>query len=238
MSIHLIIPDAHVKAGQDLIRFNYLSQLILDLKPDKVICLGDLADLPSLHKNEKRDTLKNDLIATWDAQERLYSRLRRAKKKLPKFVFLIGNHEERLNKLDRLDELALEDYWDVIQDFLKPIVEDGVAYSHYFTQGMMGKSISGVNISSELLNTQFMSCTQGHTHRRDFAERARPDGKKILALSAGCFMNYVPDYAIHGASSWWSGVVIKNNVNEGNYDPQFVSLEMLEKEYHGYRYLF
>ena len=30
---------------------------------------------------------------------------------------------------------------------------------------------------------------------------------------------------------WWRGVILKHSVEDGNYDPQWISLNALRKEY-------
>ena len=53
MSRHLVVPDPHAHPDFSNIRFDWLAQLIIDLKPDHVICLGDFGDLPSLCSYDK-----------------------------------------------------------------------------------------------------------------------------------------------------------------------------------------
>ena len=44
----LVIPDAHAHPNYDNERFSWAGNLIAEEKPDTIICLGDLADFPSL----------------------------------------------------------------------------------------------------------------------------------------------------------------------------------------------
>src|ERR1017187_4025055 len=44
----LVVPDAHVKPGEDLTRFSKLGNLITDKKPDHIVLMGDFVTLESL----------------------------------------------------------------------------------------------------------------------------------------------------------------------------------------------
>ena len=45
---HLVIPDTQIKPGIDISHLNALGNYILDQRPDKIIMLGDWADMHSL----------------------------------------------------------------------------------------------------------------------------------------------------------------------------------------------
>ena len=251
MTTHLVIPDQHAHPDYNNDRFEWLGKLIIDLKPDTVINLGDMADMPSLCSYDKGTKgfegrrYKKDIEAALDAQERMFAPIRRAKKKKPRFVFTLGNHEERINRaisseaiLDgtiSINDLHLKDFKWEVYDFLQPVVCDGVAYAHYFTSGVMGRPVGGENPAKSLINKQHMSCTAGHTHTLDFASDTNAAGKRIMSLVGGCYIDYASGWNNPQSESlWWSGVIIKRQVEKGTYDLQFVSLESLKKEYnHG-----
>ena len=44
----LVIPDVQAKQGHSFAYLNRLGHYIVEKKPDKIICLGDFADMPSL----------------------------------------------------------------------------------------------------------------------------------------------------------------------------------------------
>jgi hypothetical protein len=52
-----------------------------------------------------------------------------------------------------------------------------------------------------------------------------------MGLSAGCYFDYEADWAGASNKLYWRGIVIKRNVEDGSYDPQFVSLDAIKKEY-------
>ena len=214
--IHLVIPDPHAHPDFSNKRYELLGKLIVDIKPDKVICLGDFADMPSLCFYDKGTAgfegrrYKDDVLSTIDAQEKMMMPIRKAKKRKPKMYMLEGNHEHRINraistdatKLDgviSLDDLRYKKFgWEFIPyrgstPGIKVI--DGIAYAHYHTSGVMGRAISGEHPAYSLLNKQYQSCTSGHLHTLDYATRTRADGKRIQGLMAGVFSDYFADFA-------------------------------------------
>jgi hypothetical protein len=241
--MHLVIPDPHAHPDYDNKRFEYLGKLILDLKPDKVICLGDMADLPSLCSYDKGT---QGFDATIDAQEKLFAPLKKAKKRRPKMYMLEGNHEHRISRAISTDAakldgiIGIEDLqykkfgWEFVPyrgatPGIKVI--DGIAYAHYHTSGVMGRAISGEHPAYSLLVKQYQSCTSGHLHTLDYATRTKADGSRIQGLMAGVFQDYFADFAGEANELWWRGVIVKRNVNEGTYDPEFISMLRLKQEY-------
>lgn len=255
-STHLVIPDPHAHPDFDNKRFTALGNLILDLQPDVIICLGDLADMPSLCSYEKGTgkfegrRYQKDIAANIDANKKLWAPLEsyNAKKRAnkdkqykPRKVLLYGNHEDRINRTINqepilagtigLQDLQNEKYWDEVYPFLQPVEIDGVFYSHYFTSGVMGRPISSEHTAYQMLMKQYASCTAGHIHTRDYCERVAVNGKRMQGLVAGCFIDYHADFAGNANNLWWKGVVVKREVQDGNYDIEFVSLESIMKRY-------
>lgn len=248
---HLVVPDTHSHPDHSNERFDWLSKLISDLKPSVVVHLGDGADMASLcsydrgTKSFEGRTYERDIEASCDAEERLWKPLRRKKKKLPFRVRLIGNHEQRINKaLEMHPELAgaysmkdlqLDYYYDEVVPYFggTPGVTriDGVNYAHYLTSGVLGRAISGEHPAYSLLAKQGASCTVGHIHIRDFCQRTTVDGRVNLGLVAGVYQDYFSGFAGLAGNLWWRGVVFKENVNNGQYDHRWISLEAIKKAY-------
>lgn len=250
-SIHLVLPDQHAHYQHSNDRADLLANLIVDLRPDVVINIGDAADLPSLctYDKGKRSfvgrTYRADIDAHCDFQHRLWEPVARRKKKMPRRVFCIGNHEERINTALNvqpelsgtisLSDLRLSDWYDEIVAYegqTPGVVEiDGILYAHYFTSGVLGRSVSGEHAAYSLLGKLYTSATMGHSHLFDYCVRTRGDGSKIMGLSVGCYQDYTNDWAGEIGKLWDRGVAIKRNVENGAYDLEWVSLERLRKEY-------
>jgi hypothetical protein len=248
---HLVIPDSHAHYQHHNRRAEWLGRLINDIKPDVVVHLGDSADMPSLSsydrgtKSFQGRSYRLDIDAHLDFQSRLWDTVKEAKKKLPYRVFLEGNHEHRIHKAINLqpeldgaisfDDLKLPDYYDEIVRYNSRspgVIEiDGIHYAHFFVGGVMGKSIGGQHPAYSILTKGFVSSTAGDLHLLDYRIATGIGGKRIQGLVAGCYQDYQADWCGEAGKLWWRGVVVKRNVESGNYDPQFISLSSIKKEY-------
>lgn len=248
---HLIIPDTHAHPKHHNDRALWLGELIKDVKPDVVVHMGDSADMPSLSSYDKGKKsfqgrkYKDDIDAHLDFQEKMWYKVRKAKKRLPYRVFLHGNHEHRISRAVEISP-ELEDtigYHDLqISEWYDEEVEysggtpgitciDGIHYAHYFTSGKMGYAISGEHPAYTLLSKFHGSCTAAHGHDLDYSIRRSVDGRWMHGLIAGVYQDYDSDWAGNLCKKWWRGVVVKREVLCGAYEPQFISLETLRKEY-------
>lgn len=248
---HLVIPDAHAHPDFHNDRFDYLGRLLLDLRPDVVVNLGDGADMASLCAYDKGKasfhgrTYARDIESFHDSQDRLWEPLRRSKKKLPWSVYLIGNHEARIGRALEVQpelegtigygDLELRRWYDQVVPYdggSPGIIEiDGVHYAHFFISGVMGRAIGGEHPAYSLVTKRLVSSTCGHTHTADFCIRTNGSGRKVHGLVAGVFQDYRASWAGGANDLWWKGVIYKRNVEEGVYDAEFISLESLRKEY-------
>jgi hypothetical protein len=189
--------------------------------------------------------LPNDVASAIDAQERFFDPIRKAKKKLPRFIQLEGNHEHRIKRAIDADaahldgiispkDLQYQDFgWEYVEyEGSSPgIVQvDGVAYAHYFTSGVMGRPVSGVNPAYQLVAKYGHSCTQGHTHTFSFYHRGNAVNE-CNGLVCGVYQDYFADYAGLANSMWWKGVIVKTNVEGGLYDLNQISLNTIKQLY-------
>lgn len=251
MPSHLFITDCHANPEHNNDRADWLGKLIFDLRPDVVVNGGDTADMSSLcsYDRGKRSfqgrTYSADISSHNDFQSRLWSPYRRAKKKLPRRITLIGNHEQRIDRdidlqpeLDGVvsyKDLDLERYYDTIVPYSGStpggIIVDGIYYAHYLVSGISGRPIGGENSAASILSKRYTSCCVGHSHLVDWSVKTRADGKKIMGLVGGCMIDYDMSYAGDSARLWWRGVTLLQNVEDGQYDPKFISLKSIKKEY-------
>lgn len=251
---HLVIPDQHAHPANKNTRADWLGKLILDLKPDVIVNLGDAADMPSLSLYEKGKAsfvgrrYQDDIESHLDFQDRMFSPLKKAKKRWPYSVVLEGNHEHRIKRaLDAdphlkgskygisFNDLGFKDYYHDIVEYegqTPGIIDiDGIDYSHYFVSGIMGRAISGEHHAASLIDKNYKSSTCAHSHTVDWAVRSKSGGQKLMGLVAGCYQDYRAPWAGATNDLWWSGVIVKRNVEDGCYDPQFISMDAMRKEY-------
>lgn len=254
---HLIIPDTQCKPGVPDDHLEAAGNYAAHKQPDVIIHLGDHWDMPSLSVydsnarkvREKRAYLEgpgsdsdieagNRGLAKFMAPIQAHNKGRR-KKYRPKLIMLRGNHEDRIRR-------ACEEYpwlgkaigehhfndkalgWKVIP-YLKPITIDGVAYCHVFTNPMTGKPIGGQ--AHTRLKTIGFSFTMGHQQVLDYAVRFLANGTEQRALICGAFYQHDEDYKGFQGNAHWRGLVMKHDVRHGRYDPMFVSIDWLRKNY-------
>lgn len=253
MTRHIVIPDCQVKPGQDFTYLRAIGNYIADKRPNVIVNLGDFADMPSLSsydigkKSFEGRTYKADVEATLEAMDTLMlpieteiQRIRNNKKKQwkPKLVFTTGNHENRINRaieLDRkldglisIDDLKYKEWgWDVVP-FLQPRIIDGVMYSHYFTPG---HSNNAIGTARQILIKKHMSCIAGHKQGRDVSYDKRGDGKRITAIIAGSSYPHNEGYMSFQDNQHWRGIIVLNEVKEGEFDEMFVSTDYLLRKY-------
>ena len=244
MATHLVIGDPHCnpKASND--RFLWAGKLARDLKPDTIICMGDFSSLDSLSSYDKGKKsfegrrYKKDIDHAHDALEKFNKGLngRRSRK-----VMLLGNHEDRIdrivNETPELDgtistkDLKFKEFgWEVIA-YQEPVAIDGVHYCHNYPTGIMGKPISGDNIARSLLLKNKVSSTVGHCHLFDYSMCTIPSGRKVLGLSAGCYLHHKEEYARNTQRLWWSGLIVKRNVRQGEYDIETIEYNTVKRRY-------
>lgn len=250
---HFILPDVQAKPGVD---FNYLTRIgeyIVDKKPEKIICLGDFADMPSLSSYdvgkkayEGRRYLA-DIEAATEAMEALlnplgrYNIQQRKNRKVtynPEMIMLYGNHENRINRavnndaklegLISLDDLNYEFYGWKTYPFLERVIVDGVAYSHYFVTGVAGRP--AVSAQAQL-NKQHMSCVAGHQQGLQIHTGYKADGTILTSIIAGSCYEHDEDYMGPQGNQHWRGVLMLNDVHNGGFEPMPITLKYLKEKY-------
>ena len=105
MTTHLYFTDVHTQPGISNRRASWLSKLIIDVKPDVVINGGDQPDLYSLNSYDKGKgsfhgaSYQADIESSLDFDAKLFEPIRKRKKKRPRFVYTVGNHCQRIEKV-------------------------------------------------------------------------------------------------------------------------------------------
>jgi hypothetical protein len=247
----VVVPDTQVHEGVDMSYLNHISQYIVEKKPDYVVHIGDHWDMPSLSSYDfgKRQfegrRYRNDIdygnvgmdILTQPILDEV-DRLERNKKKRwqPKLHFLMGNHENRISRAVDNDAklegaIGLEDLnlgsWQV-HAFLDPLFIDGVAFNHYFTTGLAGRPAS---TASAQLNKQHMSCIAGHQQGLQIATGKRADGALLTSVIAGSGYPHEEAYLGAQGNKHWRGILVLNDVHDGEFDLMPVSLKYLHNKY-------
>lgn len=250
---HLVIPDVQAKPGIDFSYLNRIGRYIVEKKPETIVCLGDFADMPSLSsydvgkKSFEGKRYVKDIEASHEAMGALLSpmwdfnaRARKYKEKQykPRMILTMGNHENRINravnddaKLEGVlstDALGYVGYgWEVVP-FLDVIVVDGVAYSHYFTTGLMGRPVT---TAAACLTKKHMSTIQGHQQGLQIATGYKADGGLLTSVIAGSCYEHDEDYMSSQGNKHWRGFLVLHDVKDGEFDLMPVSLKYINKRY-------
>lgn len=247
----LVIPDIHCTVEEDNQRADWLSQLIIDSKPDIVVNMGDQFDMPSLSSYDKGKrsfhgkSFKNDLERGLEFHDRLWSPVRATKKKMPYRVVLEGNHEHRIERaLDLSPELegtiGFRDYdfdsyyHDVVRysGGTPGIIDiEGTLFAHYFISGVMGRPQGGKWPAKSILEANKQSSVASHIHTLDYATTITQGKKEIHALVCGCYHEHVPGWAGNIGNFWRPGVAMLHDAHEGHFDFEWISLSRLKKAY-------
>jgi len=250
---HLILPDGQVKPGDPINHYSAAANYAIEKKPDRIICIGDFWDFPSLSsydvgkKSFEGRTYLNDVEAGNEAMNLFMAPIRREINRLehnhrrrwnPTFDFFEGNHEERQKraveadrKLDGMvgmEQTNLADWGWNLHPYLQVAVLDGVAYSHFFTSGVMGRSVSSANA---LARHKHMSCVMGHVQKRDIAYAYTGDGRQITCIFTGVFYQHDEEYMNPQGNKCWRGLWVLNNVKDGEFDEKPVSMRHLLEKY-------
>ena len=254
MSIkHAVLPDVQCKPGVDMTYLTYAGQYLVDKQPDVIVCIGDFADMPSLSSYDvgkksfegRRYTL--DIEAAHAGMEKLLSpiwefnaRAKRNKEKQykPRMVLTLGNHEDRIDRavnndsklegLLSIDDLKYKEYGWEVYPYLEPVVIDGIAYSHFFASGVLGRPVISARM---LLTKKHMSCVAGHQQGRDIAYATRADGTQMFGLIAGSFYEHDEDYLNPQTNNHWRGFYFLHDVRDGACDEMAISIKYLKERY-------
>jgi hypothetical protein len=242
---HCVIPDCQVKEGVPLEHLEWAGNYIAEKKPDVIICIGDFADMQSLSRYNsklKAENLryKKDVDAAQRGMEMLMTPIAKEKHYRPRLVMVPGNHEAMIARYIEenpimegsigMSDLGFEDWGWEVQEYLKPVKIDGIAYCHYFYNPNTGKPYGGENLTARL-KTIGMSFTMGHQQGLLTAIRDLADGTRHRGLVAGSFYQHKEVYKGPQGNDHWQGIVMKHEVANGNYDLMEVSLNFLRRRY-------
>lgn len=245
----LVIPDAHAKPDVPNTRFSILAKATIDIKPDIIVCLGDWWDFESLStfdvgkKSFEGRTYKADIESGLDAMDRFLSPISKTKLR-PVKHFTMGNHEWRQHRAVDADrklegtiqskDLQLEALGWQVHNFKEIADVEGIGFIHYVPNGLMDRPIGGKNVGASILSRWHRSLFQGHRHDLAVNTEVDADGRRLWAGSLGCYLdpNQWETYVSKTTqNTWWRGITILHNTQDGNCDPQFISLNTLIKEY-------
>jgi len=214
----VIVPDAQIgfyrrsdgqlEATHDELAISVALQVIADIKPEIIVCVGDNIDFPELGKYRTSPAFALTTQASVDRATVFAAQLRSAAPRA-KIVWMAGNHEERLPNfiLDNakatfgLRKGDAPKSWPVMSipslcrfdDFnveYRPGYPAGEFWINEKLRVIHGTRVKSNGSTAHLyLNSEKTSVIYGHIHRVETAFKTRRDfegPKTIMAASPGC----------------------------------------------------
>lgn len=250
----LWIPDTQVKPDVPTDHLSWIGEYILEKRPDVVIHAGDHWDMPSLSsydvgkKSFEGRTYRADIEAGNAGIDRLmaplhkYNAMRRKngkKQYSPRLEFLLGNHEQRIERMIEMDrklegtfgyhDFNLEKHGWNVNGFLEPVNIGGVWFAHYFYKPTTGKPYGGM--ASTMLKNVGFSFVQGHRQGKELTEMHLTNGEIRRGIIAGSCYLHEEKYLGPQGVNYWRGVLMLHELHNGNYNLMEVSLDYLRMKY-------
>ncbi len=250
----MVIPDTQAKPNVPDDHMEWAGKWAAEKKPDYIVHIGDHADMPSLSSYDKGKkgyegrTYKADINAAKSSMIKFLAPIREEQAKLrrakraewnPVLVLTLGNHEERILRaieVDRMleglisiDDLEYKEQGWQVYPYLEPVIIEGVAFSHFFTSGTMGRPVSSARA---LVTKRHMSCVMGHVQQTEIdLSQKRADGKQLTGLFAGCFYQHDEGYLGFQGNQVRKQVWMLYNVDDGEFDLHALTLDYLRTRY-------
>lgn len=245
---HFVLPDTQVRKGVPLDHFEWIGEAIREYRPSQLIHVGDHWDMHSLSMWDGPGSLAMEGSRYEDDIEwgnRALEMLEKAMGPIgcPKTI-LRGNHEDRIRRAingspkfaGTIGEHHFNDTrlgWNVVEYFRGSpgfTVIDGVTYAHYFAQTNTGKPIGGT-ITNRLakIGTTFV---QGHVQGLLQGNVQYATGIIRHGIVAGSCYLHDEEYKGH-ANAHWRGVMVLNEVRDGQFCEMPLTLDYLCRKYTG-----
>ena len=97
-------------------------------------------------------------------------------------------------------------------------------------QGRVVQTVRGAPSARLQVCREFQSATAGHLQGVDFYCH-QTGTRRMYGIIAGSFYQHEEEYLGPQGTAYWRGVVVKNQVADGQYDPMFISLDYLMEEW-------
>jgi hypothetical protein len=251
----IVIPDAHLRPGDDLTRADYVAAFLAEHKGHvtDVVCIGDNHDLSSLCMHEspvvRASALydyKHDVAVGQEFHDRCFSKVGPDIRR----YYHLGNHEARISRftaenpefrsLMGMSDLSLSTWFG---DNVIPYEGStpgtnliaGITFCHFAAYGPMSRAISSVNLGHTLLQKLHTSTVVGHAHLLSYATTVA-GRRRLHGLSVGAYTD--PDrnppfnYAGVQERQWWNGLVYLEGCEDGDWkSAHFITLRELRKNY-------
>jgi hypothetical protein len=245
---HFVIPDTQVKKGVPIDHMRWVGLAVKDYAPDVVVHLGDHWDSHSMSAYDAPGSAAMEGARIIDDIESGNEALALLTKSMGRYkgrkVLLRGNHEHRMERLvsttpklagvlgyHLYNDVGLG--WEVVPYFCSApgqIRIDGIVYAHYFAAVNTGRAIGGT--ANNKLNHIGEPFVQGHVQGLDMGSKQFATGKIKQGIVAGSAYLHDEDYK-GMANSHWRGVLVLNEVRDGEFCAMPLTLDYLCRKYEG-----
>lgn len=228
----------------------WLARLASDHRPERVIQIGDWSTWDSVNQHDRNDTLaarlkpgiKDDLA---NLQEGLQCWQRgKAEDYRPKQDFLLGNHENRLERFENANPesvgtftLARDESFSQFGWRTRPYGEllyiEGVGFTHHPTNGA-GRAFGGKTGPQRAANESTVPVVSGHTHRRQVHDAPKIGPSDVISMvEIGCALPWgtVEAYAKHSLTGWYWGACEMTVCGGVITDLNFISMLSIRSRY-------
>ena len=222
MSRVLVIGDLHLPATHPDY-YEFIKGIKKKYKTTEAVFIGDIVDHHAISFHKKHPE-SDSAMAEY---KKIKESLRKWKRLFPTATVCIGNHDERIHRLNAdvgIPSVYLKDYQEVWNtpnwEWKHTHIIDGVMYSH-------GTGTSGVSPAFNLAKMTGNSCVMGHTHSvSSISWLNTPTGKHVFGMNVGCGVD-----ATHTAMNYTKNHIKKPVISAGTVIDGHPYLELLHKEY-------
>lgn len=229
----LCIGDTHADPLYDHKRFKLIGEVVAAEQPDVVWAAGDWGDVRSISDHQSKLSLEgqrydHDVESILDSQSDFFAPIRARKKKLPRFVMSLGNHENRVNRLLEqnptlegrvsVDDFRFREFGWEVHDYQVPVKIAGYSFCHNFPSGKISHRIQGGDyLGHHIARKGGVSRVVGHDHGFHLAHVCYED-RTIQGINVGCMVH--PDHMKESwcrstSHSWWRGLVVLDGAKDG-----------------------
>jgi len=217
---------------------------------DRIIQVGDWSTWDSVNQHDDNSTtaarfkpgVKDDL----DNLLQSHQAFRRGMSDdyRPKLDFLLGNHENRLERFENANPETAQTFTlsrdETFAQFgwrSRPYGElfyvEGVGFTHHPTNGA-GRAYGGKTGPQRAANESTVPVVSGHTHRRQVHDSPKIgpiDVISMVEVGCGLLWGEVEHWASHNLTGWWQGIVPMTVQGGVITDVNFLSMLSVRERY-------
>lgn len=226
----------------------WIARYASEHKIPRIVQVGDWSTWDSVSSHDRNDTyaarhkpgIRDDL----DNLKQSLQAWRRGIDYRPKQTFLMGNHENRLERFENAnpesvqtftlnrDELFAQFGW-ATRRYGEMFYVEGVGFTHHPINSA-GRAYGGKTGPQRAANDTTVPVVSGHTHRRQVHDSPKigpVDAISMVEIGCGLPWGTVEDYAKHSLTGWWYGVCDMRVCGGQITDVSFVSMLTLRDRY-------